>query len=393
MQENLEVVAVTSTPEDSFQESSALETILLSQKHLDQIKTSLGAIIDTMQENESFFSRAANFWGKLPLWQKIIGGVVMSVPTLAAGIAAHLSALLVISGVTVLGYTASSIVLDDHHSNIQNFADRLKEGIFKLADILQITINALDRVRENLAKEIEKFRQQNLAFQKNITNLHTEVEMLTDQVDLLSDTEKLLRASKDELERTTANLKSTLKNNEKLLKTYEQELTQIRKEYAQNQLQLSEKVHELNEVRHTLNQEVKKAKVLIDTLQGTVSSLVNSHLEDETHRQAFQNRLKNFLCDEQASFASIADRICKAEEELVLVKEELKQSNERYSLLLSWQEQQVTRLEKIQMRPVPSPETDRQSCLTQVGLYAVKKNEKTHSIAQDNEAISSVPVH
>ncbi|OCH98308.1 hypothetical protein A8135_12185 [Legionella jamestowniensis] len=103
-----------------------LAKIAITQEQLTQIKQSLGAIIDTMQQNDSLFSRAATFWGNLPLWQKILGGIVLTVPTLAAGIAAHIGILLAISGVTVVAYTASGIVLDDHHSCNKNIADRLK---------------------------------------------------------------------------------------------------------------------------------------------------------------------------------------------------------------------------------------------------------------------------
>ncbi|KTD24730.1 inclusion membrane protein A [Legionella lansingensis] len=377
-----------------------LTDIALNQKRLGQIKESLGTIVDTMQQNDSLISRAATFWGNLPLWQKIIGGIVLTVPTLAAGLAAHISILLVISGVTVVGYTASGIVLDDHHSCNKNIADRLKKGIFSIADILEITITALDRIRENLAKEIDRFRTQNIKLADTVEELGTKLEMLSNQVEVLVATEELLRKSKKDLETTAEELRKTVLDNDKLLKANQEELTQVKKDYERSKIQLSEKVNELAEVRSSLSLEVQKAKQIAATLTGTVQTLSSTVIEDSSQRKAFQERLDNFLQDEKASFASVAERICNTErelasvkQELVLVKQEFEARNLYYQELLQRQEQQIKRLETIGRQVDVTSEIPKQSsAYKQFGFYAENKGGQEPKLSATENATSGIGI-
>ena len=115
-------------PSTAQTELDSLTSITLIQEYLGQIKESLGAIVDTMQENPSMINSAARFWGELLLWQRIIGGVVVSGPTLFIGAAAHIGFLVTISEVSALVYTTVGMVLDDHHFHTQNITQKLKEG-------------------------------------------------------------------------------------------------------------------------------------------------------------------------------------------------------------------------------------------------------------------------
>ncbi|MGL5741373.1 MAG: hypothetical protein ACRCXC_01900 [Legionella sp.] len=114
-------------PNEKPSDLDSLQSIALTQEQLSQVKKSLGAIVNSLQENPSLISRAAKFWGELPLWQIIVGGVVISGPTLVIGAAAHIGFLVTISGVSVIAYTTSGIVLDDHHYHTQSIAIKLKE--------------------------------------------------------------------------------------------------------------------------------------------------------------------------------------------------------------------------------------------------------------------------
>ncbi|MDI9819072.1 MULTISPECIES: LegC2/C7 family Dot/Icm T4SS effector [unclassified Legionella] len=344
-----------------------LTQIVFSQEQLGQLKHSLGIIIDTMEQNESLFSRVANFWGELPLWQKILGGIILTVPTLAVGLIAHITILLAISGATVAAYAASGIVLDDHHSCNKNMTDRLKQGIYSLADILEITITALDKIRKNLAEEIEKFRNENQRLINSLDALENQVDALTNQVEVLAATEALLRSSRNELETTAVKLKKTVADNEKLLKANQDELAEVKKDYERSKVQLTEKVSELAEVRVSMGLEIEKAKRVAATLQGTVQTLSGTVIEDACQRSSFQERLTKFLSDKEASFDSIANRICEAERELAIVKEELKQSNKRYESLLERQEKQVDRLEQLDRR------ADLKTPISQLGFYTKGK--------------------
>jgi predicted nucleic acid-binding Zn-ribbon protein len=340
--------ALTENPDNLKSDMDSLDKIITTQNQLSKVKDSLGSIVDTIADNPSLFSRAATAWGELPLWQKIAGGILLTGPTVAVGLFAHVGILLVLGGVTGIAYTASGIVLDDHHSCNVNIAERLKEGIFSLADVLQITIDALDKIRQALANEIEKFKLENFRLQENINNLGDQVESLSTQVVLYIETEKLLRATKDDLERTSQTLQTSVDEQSDLLKRNQQELEQIKKDYAKSQEQLSDKVAELHGVREKMTAELEKAKKVGSTLQGALQTLTGTVLEDKQHRESYEQRLKTFLTEENASFDQVAERISKTEEELAAVKDELKRTNEEYRELLARQEAQVLRLEKME---------------------------------------------
>ena len=64
------LLSSSTTSQDSLVQMTA------NQQPLSEMKQYLNSIMDTLQNNLSFLSRASNFWGKLPIWLKIIGGIV-----------------------------------------------------------------------------------------------------------------------------------------------------------------------------------------------------------------------------------------------------------------------------------------------------------------------------
>ncbi|MCW8482703.1 hypothetical protein OQJ14_04945 [Fluoribacter dumoffii] len=337
-------------PGSSQENLDSLQSIALTQEHLAQVKKSLGAIVDSLHDNPSLISRAAAFWGELPLWQRIVGGVAISGPTLIIGAAAHIGFLITISGVSALAYTTSGIVLDDHHYHTKSIAQKLKEGIFGVAEILELTIGALDTIRKKLAIEIDKFKEENEKLAHNITRLNEEVETLSAQVEVYVETEKLLRKSKEDLEKTASSLKLDLEKQSEQYEINQKELEKIRGEHSRSLLLLSQKTAELAEVRKSMGTEIERAKMIASTLEGTVKTLSSAAIDDGTQRQAFQDKLNSFLADKASNFDLIAERMNKAESELALVKSELNKSTERFKKLLELQEMQLKRLQGLDRR-------------------------------------------
>lgn len=371
-------------------DKTSLENIVATQKQISQVKASLGTIIDTMAQNPSLFTRAATYFGEIPLWQKITLGLGLSVPTLAAGIFAHVGVLLVIGGVTVVAYTGMGIVLDDHHHCNINIAERLKSGIFNLADVLQLTIDALDTIRTKLAAEIEKFKTENLKLAEHVAELGDQIDLLSAQVELYIETEKLLRETKVALEETAAKLNASTSEQTELLKQNQDELSRITKAYSKSQEQLTDKIGELTTVRVSMGLEVEKAKKVAATLQGTVSTLSGTVIDDVKQRQAFQEKLTVFLADKESSFDTIAERICMAERELTRVKDELKNSNERYNELLARQEKQIARLEALDNKITPEPMKSKDhvaELLNINGIYAKKPAPEVSSRQREDLAL------
>jgi chromosome segregation ATPase len=351
--------------------------------------------VQTLNDNPSLITRAATFWGGLPMWEKILVGVGVSGVPLAVGLVAHLGVLLVIGSTTGVVYTAGSIVLDDHHTNNVNIARKVEEGVMGLADILGYIIDLLDKIREQFAHEIERFKLENSRLTDNIDNLQDQVENLGAQVELFRETERVLKEIKEGLEKTAIDLaQSTVKQTE-LLEQNERQLTEIRRTYEKSQLQLGEKVVELNGVKEQLTLKVKQANLVAQTLQGTVETLTGTVISDTQDRQMFQQKLDGFLKDKEGSFDTVSSRIVKAEEELLRVKEQLNESNLKYKELLKRQEDQVSRLEQLNksvigrfivptQQPTQVPES-----LHTLGFHAPKKmSVKTFS----DETPSLVPV-
>ncbi|WP_419420302.1 LegC2/C7 family Dot/Icm T4SS effector [Legionella sp. D16C41] len=328
-------------------EQDNLQKIALTQEHLSQIKKNLSEIIDVLSKNKSIVTKASEYWGELPFWQKIVGGAVLTVPTLTAGLVAQLGALLALSGATVAVYATGSIILDDHHHYNKNITAELKKGIFSLADVLAITITALDKIRLDLGKEVEKFKEQNEKLADNVALLNDRLRVLSDQLEVFIETEKLLRATQEKLEQEAERLRQSALESEELLKKNELELTQVRKEYERSRQQLNEKVAELCDLNSSMEIEVKKAKEVASTLQTTVKTLSGAVIEDNNHREVFQKRIAKIIDNSDQNALLINDKVQKLEQELREVKEQLEQSNNRYQELLDRQESQVIRLEKL----------------------------------------------
>jgi DNA repair exonuclease SbcCD ATPase subunit len=335
-------VAATTSEKDS------LKSIIETQKHLSQVKASLGTIIDTLAQNPSMFTRLATSYGEMAAWQKIGLGLLLTAPTLAGAIVAHVGTLLVVSGVTGIAYTTAGIVLDDHHHCNVNIAERLKAGILSLAEVLELTIGVLDNIREKFVIEIEKFKTENIKLAQNVVELGEKLEKLGPQIELFRVVEKDLRASKNALEKTIEDLKQSGADQEKLIEQNQGLLDKMSKEHKKSQAQLTEKMLELTTVQAEMGYEVQRAKTVAAALQEAVTTLSGTVIKDKEQREAYQSKLDVFISKKEESFNEVADRVCKAEEELQIVKKELQgvkqelhASLDTHKALLSEQAKQI----------------------------------------------------
>lgn len=192
---------------DDDPEQDKLQKITITKEIFEQIRKSLQETVKSMEKNPSIFSRAAEYWGALPLWQKIIGGVALTVPTLIIGIVAHIGFLLAICGVTAVTYTAGGLILDDHHKCSTSAVESLQKGILGLADLLELTINALDIIRQQLAVEIQRFVKENARLVENIDALSKQIDEIDKQVMATSKVNIALGETKDGLEAVSGVLK------------------------------------------------------------------------------------------------------------------------------------------------------------------------------------------
>ncbi|KTD72450.1 LegC2/C7 family Dot/Icm T4SS effector [Legionella tucsonensis] len=355
-------------------EQDKLQKITITKEIFEQIRKSLQETVKSMEKNPSIFSRAAEYWGELPLWQKIIGGVALTVPTLIIGIVAHIGFLLAICGVTAVTYTAGGLILDDHHKCSTSAVESLQKGILGLADLLELTINALDIIRQQLAVEIQKFVKENARLAENIESLSLQIDAIDKQVMATSKVNAALGETKDGLVVVSDSLKEGVTQHADFLKQNQEKLDRITEAYSSSQKELAEKVLEVQKVRTELGEDLTRAKSMIDTLHSTISQLSTTAIGNEEQRRAFQEKLDVFINNKEASFLLIADRICEAERKLVLTQKELDQTTSRLQELLKVQEAHIDTLKTLSTTKDQAPQIiPVGGSLTKNGLYAVKK--------------------
>ena len=350
------------------------EKIVITQNKIQKIKEELNQLIQAMNHNPSLLSRAASFWNEIPLWQKITAGVVLTLPVLMIGLMANLAALITLSIVTGIVYTVSHILLENHQSQNADNIEGLKAGISSLADLLDSVISTLDLLREQLAIEIDAFQKENTRLTANIDQFCEQIKTLKSQINELTDTEKALRATQIELELTSKRLKDSNDAQSQALENTQRQLEQVAQAYKENQNQLSDKIKELDNVKEKMGKEVEQARAVGLVLSGTVETFSNMVIQDKEQRAAFQKRLEEFLTNKEKSFVEVADRICDAERKLSIVTKQLEESNQRYRKLLDRQEQQIIRLEQIDVYQSEETQESFDGVKPSIkGFYAIKK--------------------
>ncbi|MBN9229025.1 MULTISPECIES: LegC2/C7 family Dot/Icm T4SS effector [Legionella] len=375
-------------------EQDKLVKITITKEIFEQIRKSLQETVKSLEKNPSMFSRAAEYWGELPLWQKIIGGVALTVPTLILGIVAHIGFLLAICGVTALTYAAGGIILDDHHKCSTSAVESLQKGILGLADLLELTINALDIIRQQLAIEIKKFTEENAKFKAYIEELSKKIDAIDKQVMATARINDTLTETKDGLVEVSGALKEGVERQSDLMQQNQEKLDRITEGYRTAQEELVQKVREVKQVRHELGQDLDRAKAMIDSLHTAITKLSVDAIGNEEQRKAFQEKLDIFIKNKEVSFLLIADRICEAERRLAIVQKELERSNDRYQELLKIQERHIDTLKsmssqasadqapsqaKLQDGRVDTPQTQEpimnpvSMILDRIGLHAQKE--------------------
>ncbi|WP_454781565.1 LegC2/C7 family Dot/Icm T4SS effector [Legionella sp. WA2022007384] len=359
--------------EDTGQDK--LQKITITKELFDEIKKSLQNTIQSMEKNPSIFSRAAEYWGELPLWQKIIGGVALTVPTLIIGIMAHVGFLLALCGVTAVTYAAGGVILDDHHKCSTSAVESLQKGILGLADLLELTISALEIIRKQLVVEIQKFAKENEILVANISDLSKQIDEIDKQVRATTNINTVLGETKDGLVAVSSVLKEGVAQHTDLMKQNQEKLVHFTEAYGATRKELSEKIEEIKKVKLDLEMELNKARSMVETLSSTISQLSNTVM-GEDQRHAFQEKLDAFIEQKEGTFSGIATHMEQSGKQLGLVQKDLESTNHQYRELLKIQEQHLNALVTLKTQ-VPSEQTPNATPVSELlstkGFYAPKQ--------------------
>ncbi|WP_428412050.1 LegC2/C7 family Dot/Icm T4SS effector, partial [Legionella sp.] len=282
-------------PNSFDQNTKGLESIAPSNELLIQVRNSLDAIIDSLEQNPSILTSITKYWGSLSLWEKIFGGILVTTPTLVIGVAANVGFLITLSGLSAGAYITSGVVFEDHYENTKIITEKLKKGVFEIADVLVLTIQSLDIIRQKLASEVEKFQQENTRLTLNINKLSDETYDLSVQIESYMITEKHLRQNKEQLELRAEELKKDLVLNQQQYETTANEIEALKQQHERCTQLLTLQIDELTVKRKELEDELEKTRKLTSTLQVAVQTLSSTVINDAQQRDAFQKRLEYFV--------------------------------------------------------------------------------------------------
>ncbi len=341
--ENAKIVVVQSVAS----EVDSLSEIIKTRDNISKVKENLNVIIDCIADNPSIVTRLSSVWGNMPTWQKVAPLVITVPPLLMPGI----GSLLAFGGATVV-YSTSAIILEDHHSCNENIKQRLREGISSIADILEITIVALDTIRARLIDEVDKFTKENEKLAKQVISLQTNLSDLHMHIEAIQDIESDLRESQDKLKKEIVELSKNSKEEKELLRKKQEELDTTSIVYKKTQEELSKKIEELRRLREELATEITKTKNISEVLEKAVGTLSTQLIEEQKQKQEFERKLNSLIQGKEDAANRLIDNMSNTHQALKSAKEDLELNNKRHKELLAQQEELIKKLETIDLKQV-----------------------------------------
>ncbi|MGQ3889983.1 hypothetical protein ACQUW5_13250 [Legionella sp. CNM-1927-20] len=356
----------------------------LNKKLLEKLKTDFDKLINTFAENSSLFSRVAIFWGKLAAWQKVVLGTVLIAPMFIAALMLHLIPLLVVSLSVLFMFTVSCFFLNNHYKHCEKDKEKLRQGFLSFATIISEVITSLNKLHSQLWLEIEKIHQERQILSDQLIKLHKEMNGMKEQVISLSKAKEELHTTQNQLECLVEELSLRVQEQANLLEQYSLKLEQITLSTELRQAELSLQIAQLNQTNETLELELKKAKQVTNILQGSLQVLSGTIITDKEQRTYFQQRLQEFVTNEELTLAHFAHSLLETGNKLCKVQMDFERLNEDHSSLLNQQEIQIERLEQ-----VVSERINIASTLNNVGLFPNPKPERLSLEKNTTYSISS----
>jgi hypothetical protein len=315
-----------------------------SKAKLSQIKNDLTQLIDTIVLNPSLFSRAANYWGKRPLWQKIAVGIILVAPPLIMGFIANMLLCFVIMAFTLAIYSSTSFLLDDHYNQTKLSTENIRSGVMSLAENLHLVTSLLNEISEDLADQVDLFTNENERFGNNIDDFIQQNKALSNEVDALNDTVNKLRKNQEELETTGERLKTALLNQTKELTTTLEELNKLKIQYTHSEEQLRKTTEELLLVRQEFNKEVEEYEAVVQTLKRSLNTLTYALSLEEAQQKEFDAKLNAFINNKEASFEALLTVAQQTQLDLTSVNRQIKEASDEQLKLVAETQAQLQQL-------------------------------------------------
>ncbi len=313
------------------QSPTGLASIASSSVLIIQVRESMTAIIDSLDENPSLFRYLSNAWTKLTWWERIGAWLAVSGSPLAVGFIANIGFLIGLSVSTSIG----TAILFDDSTHSQEFTEKLKKGIFGITDALVLTISALDAVRQRLHVEVENFQKENRLLSGIIEGLGEQVYTLKQQIQSFEITEEHLRKYEIDLQTLVTKYTEGEERNQALFEKTQKDMQETREAHQQCIVKLSEHNMALTQAKADLEAKLQQANAFVATLNQTVTTLSTTLMGDRMQRAAFQERVSQFLSSGNPNLIGFATSMSNTESDFASVRGQLQESLERQQQLVA----------------------------------------------------------
>jgi DNA repair exonuclease SbcCD ATPase subunit len=335
------------TPEEAMQ---ALES------YFEDLNEHIINVIKAVGTSQSTLTQMANKWGQLPIWAKATTGITGGILVIGLGtfgFMAHMFIIPAILGVTSILAISSTLLLENHYQSQQIFLDEISKGFLSLASIFKMTIMALEQLRIEFSKELEKlkiqnkqFETNNITFQKKITSLTAQVAGLIETKELLNEEVSNIKLHANTLEKTSEEYKKTIQK----LDT----MTNLQLE-INNELELD--IKKIKNANSELIQNQHRLKEDTNTLTKTITLLTENQVKDDGKRNEFLTKLSLIISDRDeqliqlaGSFSDTQTQLDSTAKELDKMKLRYEESNRCYTELLGQHKVLLDRHENLLIR-------------------------------------------
>lgn len=295
-----------------------LQEIEQACNQLSTLQRDLEAAIDAFAATQSLISRAAAYWGQLPLWMQISAGFLLTCSLLIFNVALSLIALCC--------YTIITFLLNEHQGLFHHNTQKFKTIMQNLTNMLGTLIGLANNVHEQFKHEIECLQEKNQQLLHTIDQLNEQASELTEKINGLTAKQKKLQAIINTHELTLANLNDVVEEQAKSLQATQKQLTNVTEQSEETQAALHKKIDQLEKIRSQLESEHTQITRMVSTLKNTIISLSNPALANEEHQELLKQKLQDFITSKEQDLSQFVMSTSKINLELEATQKQLQES-------------------------------------------------------------------
>lgn len=309
--------------DDNVVEQKVIIPDQLSGDELEGIKKQLSDMIDVMAECHSLFAAAARYWGELPLWQKIVGGLVVTVPTLLLGVLTMIGAIITFSICSLFVYAGLGYILDNHFASTSTTTAGLKTGVFGLADLLGTVVQSLQEIKKHMGEGVETLGNHNVALGNNVTNFEGKIGEMSEQVKALEGSAEAMAEAKRQLEQASVGLQQTIAEKARVTGEQDQFLNNTRSQLDKSLKDIASKFDSFASDEKKLKAHIEQLKLVNNSFSGIVAAFNNSMGLDEAKKAEFMAKIEEMLSCKSIGLETFSNRLAEQQREIDSLTQQL----------------------------------------------------------------------